>query len=116
MFNQAIELIRTARNQAARQTNSLIVFTYFHLGRLIIEHEQGGNIKAGYGKETIKELSKKLTEHFGDGFSERNLEQMRLFYMLYRTRIHTAPIPQTLSAELKTTKKQPKNRRQCLRN
>lgn len=105
LFDKAIELIRTARNQAARQTNSLMVLTYFHLGRLIIEHEQGGKVKADYGKETIKDLSKKLTEHFGDGFSERNLEQMRLFYTLYRNRMHVAPIPQTVSAELKRTKK-----------
>ncbi|HTF03869.1 MAG TPA: PDDEXK nuclease domain-containing protein [Bacteroidia bacterium] len=105
LFDQAIELIRTARNQAARQTNSLMVFTYFHLGRLIIEHEQGGKVKADYGKETIKELSKKLTEHFGDGFSERNLEQMRLFYSLYRSKMHIPSISQTPSAKSLTAKK-----------
>lgn len=100
LLDMAIELIATARNQAVRQTNSLMVFTYFHLGRLIIEHEQGGRLKADYGKETIVELSKKLTKKFGNGFSERNLEQMRLFFTLYKSKMSVAPIPQTLSAEL----------------
>jgi predicted nuclease of restriction endonuclease-like (RecB) superfamily len=99
LFDQAIKLIAAARNQAYRQTNSLMVFTYFHLGRLIIEHEQGGRLKADYGEETIVDLSKKLTKRFGDGFSERNLEQMRLFFSLYRKKINFVPIPQTVSAE-----------------
>ena len=101
LLERATELISTARNQAYRQTNSLIVFTYFHLGRLIIEHEQGGRLKADYGKETIVALSKKLTKKFGDGFSERNLEQMRLFFTLYKNRINAKPIPQTVSAEFR---------------
>lgn len=105
LFEKAIELIATARTQALRQTNSLIVFTYFHLGRLIIEHEQGGKLKADYGEEIILELSKKLTKKFGDGFSERNLEQMRLFFTLYKNKIKAAPIPQTLSAESGRSKK-----------
>lgn len=102
LFKQAIELIAVARGTVVKHTNSVMVFTYFHLGRLIVENEQGGKLKAEYGKETIKELSKRLTRHFGDGFSERNLEQMRLFFTLFNSKFNTVQIPQTVSAEFKS--------------
>lgn len=60
-----------------------MVETYFEVGRMIIEEEQGGNIRAEYGKQILIELSKKLTTEFGKGFSKRNLEQMRQFYLTY---------------------------------
>ncbi len=99
LFKQAIALIDAARKQTVRQTNSLMVFTYFHLGRLIVEHEQGGKDKAAYGEETIKHLSKNLTKQFGQGFSDRNLEQMRLFFTAFKHRKNELPIPQTVSAK-----------------
>lgn len=68
--------------------------TYFLIGKRIVEEEQNGNERATYGKNLIKNLSKKLTNEFGKGFSERNIEQMRKFYKTYS-------IPQTLSAEFK---------------
>jgi len=68
--------------------------TYFLIGKRIVEEEQNGNKKAEYGKNLIKILSEKLTKEFGKGFSQRNLEQMRTFYVRYS-------IPQTLSAEFK---------------
>jgi predicted nuclease of restriction endonuclease-like (RecB) superfamily len=104
-LKQAVELIHTARQQAVKQTNSLMVFTYFHLGKLIIEQEQGGNKKAAYGEEIIKQLSVVLTKQFGQGFSERNLEQIRAFYLQYQQRENQLSIPQTLSAELITITK-----------
>ena len=104
-IKQAVELIAAARTQAVRQTNSLMVFTYFHLGRLIIEQEQGGKTKAAYGEEIIKQLSIALSKQFGDGFSERNLEQIRLFYFLYQQKGIQLPIPQTVSAKLRPSQK-----------
>ncbi len=98
-LQQAVVLIRSARHYAVRQTNSLMVFTYLQLGKLIVEEEQSGNKKAAYGEEIIKNLSKELTSSFGQGFSERNLQQIRLFYLLYQLRSKSLPIPQTLSAE-----------------
>ena len=68
--------------------------TYFLIGKRIVEEEQNGEKRAEYGKKLIKELSKKLTKEFGKGFSERNLEQMRKFYLAYS-------IPQTVSAEFR---------------
>ena len=78
-ITQAVELIRGARLQAIRQTNSLMVFTYFQLGKLIVEEEQSGKSKAAYGEEIIKQLSKVLTKQFGRGFSPRNLASIRFF-------------------------------------
>jgi predicted nuclease of restriction endonuclease-like (RecB) superfamily len=107
LLKEAVMLVKAARNQAVRQTNNLIVFTYFHLGRLIVEHKQAGRSKAKYGKETIHKVSRRLTSEFGTGYSERNLEQMRLFFNLFRKRWAAIQIPQTPSAELKksTTRK-----------
>jgi predicted nuclease of restriction endonuclease-like (RecB) superfamily len=69
-----------------------MVVTYFEIGRLIVEEEQKGNEKAGYGKNLINGLSDKLTLEFGKGFSSTNLKQMRSFYLAYSK-------AQTVSAE-----------------
>jgi len=50
-----------------------MVQTYFNIGKRIVEEEQNGNERAGYGKYLISELSKKFSEEFGKGFSKRNL-------------------------------------------
>jgi hypothetical protein len=99
-IKQAIELVHAARQHVVRQTNSVMVFTYFQIGKLIVENEQGGKSKAIYGKATIIALSKKLTKEFGSGFSERNIEQMRSFYLAFSTKNVPILIPQTVSAEL----------------
>ena len=105
LIKRAFELINASRTQVIRQTNTLMVFTYFQLGRLIIENEQGGADRATYGKETIKELSIHLIKKFGDGFSERNLDQMRLFYLAFKHRSFNIQIPQTLSAKSSSARK-----------
>jgi predicted nuclease of restriction endonuclease-like (RecB) superfamily len=110
-LNNALALVRNARVQAVRQTNTLMVFTYYQLGRLIVEYQQGGKLKAAYGKETIKALSVHLTKAFGEGFSERNLEQMRLFYSLYFKRFQNFQIPQTVSAKSSTKTAVKKNQK-----
>lgn len=60
-----------------------MVYTYFEIGRMIVEEEQNGNERAEYGKQILKELSKRLNTEFEKGFSQRNLEQMRQFYLTY---------------------------------
>jgi hypothetical protein len=77
-----------------------MVFTYYHIGKLIVENEQAGKQKAEYGKATITALSKKLTKEFGKGFSSTNIEQMRTFYKAFPDKQVPYPIPQTLSEEL----------------
>jgi predicted nuclease of restriction endonuclease-like (RecB) superfamily len=104
-IKQAIELVHAARQHVVRQTNSAMVFTYFQIGKLIVENEQGGKSKATYGKETIVALSKKLTKEFGKGFSITNIEQMRSFYVAFSNKDVPVLIPQTLSEELPLSSK-----------
>lgn len=79
-------LIHSARQRAATTINTLQVLTNFEIGRRIVEHEQKGAKRAEYGKELLKELSLRLTEEFGKGFSERNLRSIRAFYITYQRR------------------------------
>ncbi len=99
LIKQAVRLLEAARHQAAKQTNSLMTLTYFHLGYLIVEYEQKGQSKATYGASTIRQLSRALCKRFGNGFSERNLEQIRAFFLIYKSRQKQLAIPQTMSAE-----------------
>lgn len=103
LLNQAVLLVHAARQIVVKQTNSVMVFTYFHIGKLIVEFEQAGKSKAEYGKATITALSKKLTNEFGKGFSATNLEQMRSFYKAFSDKQVPGPIPQTVSEELQRT-------------
>ena len=60
-----------------------MVYSYYEVGRMIVEEEQNGEKRAEYGKAILKELSKRLTECLGKGFSVENLKLMRRFYMIY---------------------------------
>lgn len=77
-------LIQNAQNKVIQSINTTMVCTYFEIGRLIVEYEQNGNLKAKYGSETLKRLSQQLSAEFGRGFSLRNIESMRKFYIVYR--------------------------------
>lgn len=90
-------LLNEARQSVFRSINHTMVLTYFEIGRMIVEEEQNGKERADYGKQLLKNLSKNLTAEFGKGFSQRNLEQMRQFYLVYSK-------AQTLSAELPSSK------------
>jgi predicted nuclease of restriction endonuclease-like (RecB) superfamily len=91
-------LVLSARQAAATTVNTLQVMTNFEIGRRIVEHEQRGAARAEYGKELLKELSARLQEEFGKGFSERNLEYMRKFFLTWRERL--PEISQKASAKL----------------
>ena len=84
-------LIVSARHAAASAVNTLQVLTNFEIGRRIVEHEQKGEKRAKYGAELLKELSVRLTEEFGRGFSEDNLTLMRKFYLTWRQRVAEFP-------------------------
>jgi predicted nuclease of restriction endonuclease-like (RecB) superfamily len=74
-----------------------MVYTYYEIGRMIVEDEQKGSKKAEYGEQILEALARKLTKAFGKGFSVTNLRQMRSFYLVYGAR----QIRQTLSDEFK---------------
>ncbi len=86
-------ILETARRNSARVVNTILTATYWEIGRRIVEYEQSGSERAEYGHKLLKNLSNDLIKDFGRGFSERNLELMRLFY-----------ISQTLSAKSITIK------------
>ncbi|WP_298906897.1 PDDEXK nuclease domain-containing protein [uncultured Nostoc sp.] len=87
-----IKLLESSRRAAARSVNAIMTATYWEIGRRIVELEQGGEKRAEYGAAVITRLSEDLTARYSKGFSERNLELMRRFYLKWQ-------ISQTLSAE-----------------
>lgn len=111
LFQQVAVLLKNAQQQVLRTVNSTMVFTYFEIGRMIVEEEQNGKERAEYGKQVLKGLSEQLTKEFGKGFSLRNLEQIRQFYLTYSKsdtllRIFNIQKTQSLSAELELQKTQ----------
>ena len=76
-------MLEIARSQAYHTVNSIMVETYWKIGQRIVEEEQGGASRAEYGTKLIENLSRYLTDTFGKGFSEANLQNMRNFYLVY---------------------------------
>ena len=72
-----------SRNQVVQTVNSVMVQTYWNIGKIIVEDEQKGETRAEYGKKQLEIISKTLTEEFGKGFDTRNLRNMRQFYMIF---------------------------------
>lgn len=109
------ELVQSARRAASRNVNTLQVATNFEIGRRLVEYEQKGSRRAEYGEHIVRVLAKRLTEELGRGFSKRNLEYMRRFYLEYQEDVPqitqtrfgqlppksmtVTPIAQTLSAQ-----------------
>ena len=83
LTERIIALIEEARRNVATVANVALVHTYYEIGRMIIEDEQGGKERADYGKTLLKDLSTKLKERFGQGWSVENLTRMRKFYRVY---------------------------------
>lgn len=90
-------LIAEARKRTVAAVNTAMVYTYYEIGRMIVEDEQQGEQRAEYGKYVLKNVAEHLNRKFGKGFSLTNLELMRKFYKVY------SQIPQTLSEEFNDT-------------
>jgi predicted nuclease of restriction endonuclease-like (RecB) superfamily len=86
-------LLSQGREKAFVSVNTILVQTYWQVGRHIVEFEQNGSEKAKYGKELLTRLAKDLTIEYGKGFSRSNLFQIRNFYLKF-------PKIQTLSGQL----------------
>lgn len=84
MYNQISDIITENKIKMIYQINNTLVETNFMIGKIIIENEQNGNVRAEYGKDILRKLSKKLTNEFGSGFSLSGLYNMRLFYSRYK--------------------------------
>ena len=81
LLKGVVRLIEQARLAAVRPVNVVLTSTYWLVGQRIVEHEQSGSERAAYGQALMKLLAQDLTAQLGRGFSERNLEMMRLFYL-----------------------------------
>ena len=79
-------LLLAARVQVRQTVNTAMVQTYWHIGRMIVEDEQGGQKRAAYGKQVLPELAKRLSEEFGAGFDVSNLRNMRQFFQFFPNR------------------------------
>jgi predicted nuclease of restriction endonuclease-like (RecB) superfamily len=86
-------MLEDARRAAVRSVNAVMTATYFAIGRRLVEEEQRGQARAGYGEALVEQLATDLSARFGRGFGRRNLFQMRAFYLTYREKV------QTLSAQ-----------------
>ena len=87
-YHDIKSILQTARDNAYKSVNFIMVEAYWNIGKKIVEVEQNGETKAKYGSKLISELSKQLTIDFGKGFNTTNLKMMRQFYLIFPNR-HT---------------------------
>jgi len=83
LFNAIKEIISQSRLKVFRTANSALPESYWQIGKLIVEDEQQGKLRATYGKETLKNLSNQLTFEFGKGYDYTNLTNIRKFYLAF---------------------------------
>ena len=82
---RVVAILEEARSRVARAVNSEMILAYWHIGREIVDEVQRGAERAKYGERVIRRLSTRLTERYGRGFSKRNVEYIRAFYITFRT-------------------------------
>lgn len=77
------EILRSARQKACSAVNFAMVEAYWLIGQRIVEEEQAGKERAGYGNRLITGLAKSLTDEFGKGFNTTTLKYCRTFYLAF---------------------------------
>jgi len=98
LFARVVAILEQARARVVRSVNSEMVLAYWHIGREIVEQEQGGRKRAAYGEAVLEDLSRRLNAEFGRGFDARNLRYMRQFFLVF-------PIYHTLRGESESREK-----------
>ena len=93
LIEQIGDLLLQGRKQAAYAVNTVLVKTYWQIGKYIVEFEQGGLEKSEYGSKLLDRLSNDLTMMYGKGFSRSNMVYIRKLYISF-------PIGETLSHQL----------------
>ena len=83
LYQSIRDVLLLARTQVRQAVNTAMVQTYWQIGRLIVEHEQGGEKRAEYGQRVLPEMARRLTEDFGKGFSAQSLWNYRQFYLAF---------------------------------
>lgn len=87
LFDRVVGILEQARANVVRAVNRHMVLAYWLIGREIVQEIQGGRKRADYGRQVLADLSRKLAERYGGGFSETNLRQFRAFYLAYADRL-----------------------------
>ncbi len=87
LFGRVVSILDQARGNVVRAVNSYMVLAYWLIGREIVQELQGGKVRAKYGERVVEDLSARLTERYGQGFSWRNLQWFKQFYLAYSDRI-----------------------------
>lgn len=82
-FADIRDLLHAGRETAYRSVNTVMVKTYWQIGKRIVEEEQNGKVRADYGDYLMVNLSRYLTDCFGKGFSVANLKNIRQFYQTF---------------------------------
>ena len=83
IYNRVRRILESARASVARSVNTTHVAAYWLIGREIVEEEQKGQKRAGYGETLLQNLAQRLKSDFGAGYSVHNLKFIRQFYLEY---------------------------------
>jgi predicted nuclease of restriction endonuclease-like (RecB) superfamily len=113
LFSDIKQLVDQSKQFIVQNINTTLVITNYHVGMLIVEDEQRGNERAKYAEKTLSNLSKKLTKEFGKGYSKRNLDLMKQFYLTNKNRIVQSVVAQ--SGKTKSAISQSKNPKTLIR-
>jgi len=90
LFGRVAAILDEARGNVVRAVNTQMVLAYWLIGREIVQELQGGEERAAYGKQVMSDLSRRLTQRYGEGFSVPNLQNFRKFYLAYSARVDAA--------------------------
>ena len=97
LFDRVAAILEEARASVVRTVNTRMVVAYWLIGREIVQEEQGGKQRAGYGDALLENLSRRLTERYGRGYSVANLRNFRQFHQCFPERL--PPIHHTTCGE-----------------
>jgi predicted nuclease of restriction endonuclease-like (RecB) superfamily len=111
LYRRVAEILEQARGQVARTVNTAMVQAYWLIGREIVEVEQAGEARGGYGNEVIERLSVRLKAAFGKGFGVRNLQHVRQFYLVFP---NGSTLPEISQAGLAQSAAQPNSNPQAV--
>ena len=116
LANRIEALVVEARKKITSTVNVAMVYTNYEIGRYIVEDEQGGKIRAEYGKGVLNAVSARLTARLGKGWSVENLTAMRKFYVLYSKTVTSGYEIQETEIQTTDLEIQDENRNHRLRN
>jgi predicted nuclease of restriction endonuclease-like (RecB) superfamily len=109
LYRRVRVILETARAGVARSVNTTQVVAYWLIGREIVEAEQKGKHRAGYGERLLESLAERLYEEYGSGYSVRNLRFIRQFYVEYPNLLPADAIRNALRTESTDTPNGPRS-------